>query len=198
MLRAAVVAVLLASAMAVAEGPLVINEKGKDRFETGFSSGGRLQLEVRSGDVRISGTDSGKISVRYEGRKGGEVEEVAIHFKKTGSNGVMTLTGGPRNEFQIRIEVPRETDLHVRMPFGALAIENIRGSKNVELHAGDLSIEMGDPKEYAHIEASVMTGGLDSAPLGVSKGGLFRSFKHDGPGKYQLYAHVGSGELDLR
>ena len=45
MLSATVVAVLLASAMAVAEGPLVINEKGKDRFETGFSSGGRLQLE---------------------------------------------------------------------------------------------------------------------------------------------------------
>ena len=200
MLRAAVAAVLLASAVAVAvaEERAVINEKGKDHFEIGFSSGGRLQLDLRSGDVRVSGTNSDKISIHYEGRKAGEVEDVAIQFKKGGGSGVLTLSGGPRNDFQIRVEVPRETDLHVRMPFGALEIENVRGSKDVELHAGDVSIEMGDPKEYAHIEASVTTGGLDSAPLGISKGGLFRSFKRDGPGKYQLYAHVGSGELDLR
>lgn len=171
MLRATVVAILLASAVVVAEGPAVINEKGKDHFETGFSSGGRLRLDVRSGDVRVSGTNSDKITIHYEGRKAGEVEDVAIHFKKTGNDGVMTLSGGPRNDFQIRIEVPREADLHVRMPFGALAIENVHGSKNVELHAGDVSIEMGDPKDYAHIEASVTTGGLDSAPLVSPKAG---------------------------
>jgi len=198
MLRAAMVALLLASAVARAEGPLVIHEKGKDHFETEFSSGGRLELDLRSGDVRVSGTDSGKISIHYEGRKASDVEDVAIRFRKNGSNGVLTLSGGPRNDFQIRIEVPRETDLYMRMPFGALEIASVRGSKNVELHAGDVQIEMGDPKDYAHIEASVTTGGLDSAPLGISKGGLFRSFKRDGPGKYRLYAHVGSGELDLR
>ncbi len=198
MLRSAIIAALLACTVAVAEGPLVIHEKGKERFETGFSAGQRLELEVRSGDVRVSGTDNDKVTIHYGGRKGGEVEGVDVHFRKTTSGGALTLSGGPRNDFQIRIEVPRETNLYVRMPFGALAIENVRGSKNVELHAGDVSIEMGDPKEYAHIQASVTTGGLDSAPLGISKGGLFRSFKHDGPGKYQLYAHVGSGELDLR
>lgn len=198
MLRVALVALLLASAVAMAEGPLVIHEKGKDHFETEWSSGGRLELDVRSGDVRVSGTDTNKISIHYEGRKADEVEDVAIQFRKNGSRGVLTLSGGPRNDFQIRIEVPRQTDLYVRMPFGALEIASVRGSKNVELHAGDVQIEMGDPKDYAHIEASVTTGGLDSAPLGISKGGLFRSFKRDGPGKYQLYAHVGSGELALR
>lgn len=132
------------------------------------------------------------------GRKAEEIQEVKIRFSKTESTGMLRLSGGPRNDFQIRIEVPAATDLHVRMPFGALEIEKIHGSKNVELHAGEVTIAMGDPKEYAHIEASVTTGGLDSAPLGISKGGLFRSFKRDGPGKYKLYAHVGSGELDLR
>ena len=42
-----------------------------------------------------------------------------------------------------------------------------------------------------------LTGELNVTPLGVSKGGLFRSYKKDGPGKYKLYAHIGSGELDL-
>jgi hypothetical protein len=199
MIRAVfVAAVLAACTVAWSEEPLVIKEKGKDHFDTSFPSSGRLQLDVRSGDVRVSGTDKDKVSIHFEGRKSGEVDDVSILFKKTGSNGVMTLSGGPRNDFQILIEIPRETDLQVRMPFGALEIESVHGSKNVELHAGDVSIELGDPKEYSHIEASVTTGGLDSAPLGISKGGLFRSFKRDGPGRYRLYAHVGSGELDLR
>ena len=198
MLKAALVTVLLACTMAAAEGPAVVKEKGKDRFETGFPSGGRLKLQVRSGDVRVSGTDTDKISIHYDGRKGGEVDDVEVEFRKSGSGGTLRLSGGPRNDFQIRIEIPRETDLQVRMPFGALEIEKVRGSKDVELYAGDVSIEMGDPNDYGHIEASVTTGGLDSGPLGISKGGLFRSFRREGHGKFQLYAHVVSGELDLR
>ena len=37
----------------------------------------------------------------------------------------------------------------------------------------------------------------DAELLGISKGGLFRSYKKDGPGKYKLCAHVGSGQIDL-
>jgi hypothetical protein len=44
----------------------------------------------------------------------------------------------------------------------------------------------------------VTTGALESGVLGISKGGLFRSYKNAGPGKYKLSAHVGSGEIDLR
>jgi hypothetical protein len=190
--------VLLASAAALAEAPQVITEKGKDHFETVFSPGGRLQLEVRSGDVRISGTDRDRLSVRYEGPKGGETDEVEVRFQRTGAGGSVKISGGPRNNFHILIEVPRETELHVRMPFGALEIERVLGSKDVEVHAGQLTIDVGDPKDYALIDSSVTTGALNSGPLGISKGGLFRSFKKEGPGKYRLYAHVGSGEIDLR
>jgi hypothetical protein len=44
----------------------------------------------------------------------------------------------------------------------------------------------------------VLTGELNLSALGVDKGSLFRSYKKDGLGKYRLYAHVGSGELDLQ
>ncbi len=198
MLKTFAVFLLLAGAVALAEERGVIVEKGKDRFETEFAPGGRLQLEVRSGDVRISGTDSNKISIHYEGRHGDEVGDVVVHCRKMGSNVALEISGGPRNEFQIRIEIPRETELHVRMPFGELDIAKVRGGKDVALHAGQLTIEIGDPKDYAQIEASVVTGELDLSALGVDKGGLFRSYKKDGPGMYRLYAHVGSGELDLQ
>lgn len=121
-----------------------------------------------------------------------------VHCKKTGNGAALEISGGPHNEFQIRIEVPRETELHVRMPFGELNIAKVRGGKDVSLHAGQLTMEIGDPKDYAQIDASVLTGELDLSALGVEKSGLFRSYKKDGPGKYKLYAHVGSGELDLQ
>jgi len=198
MLKAAAIFLMLAAGIALAEERGVIVEKGKDRFETEFAPGRRLELEVQSGDVRISGTDSNKISIHYEGRRGSDVEDVVVHCKKTESRAALEISGGPRNEFQILIEVPRETELHVRMPFGDLNIAGVRGGKDVELHAGQLTIETGDPNDYAQIEASVLTGELNLSVLGVDKGGLFRSYKKDGPGKYKLYAHVGSGELDLR
>jgi hypothetical protein len=198
MLKAAAVFLLLAAGIALAQEHGVIVEKGKDRFETEFAPGGRLELEVRSGGVRISGTDSNKISIHYEGRNAADVEDVLVHCKKTGSRAALEITGGPRNEFQILIEVPRETELHVRMPFGDLNIAKVHGGKDVELHAGELTIETGDPNDYAQIEASVLTGELNLRVLGVDKGGLFRSYKKDGPGKYRLYAHFGSGELDLQ
>ncbi len=184
--------------MLLAQQPQVVSEKGKDRFETQFAPGGRLQLEVRSGDVRISGSESDKISIHYEGRNGSETGDVDVHCKKVGSDATLEISGGPRNDFQIWIEIPKETGLRVRMPFGELDIENVHGSKDVEIHAGQLTMEIGDPNDYARIDASVLTGELNVTPLGISKGGLFRSYKKDGSGKYNLYAHVGSGEIDLQ
>jgi len=198
MLKAFAVFFLLAGGIALAEERGAIVEKGKDRFETEFAAGGRLQLEVRSGDVRISGSDSNKISIHYEGRYAYDVGNVVVRCKKTGSSAELEISGGPRNQFEIWIEVPRETELQVRMPFGELNITRVRGGKDVELHAGQLTMEIGDPNDYAQIEASVMTGELDLRALGVDKGGLFRSYKKGGPGKYRLYAHVGSGEIDLK
>lgn len=198
MVKALAVFLLLACSVALADEHGQIVEKGKDRFETEFVSGGRVQLDVRSGDVRISGTDSNKISIHYEGRHADDIANVVVHCKKMGSSARVDISGGPRNEFQIWIEIPRETELQVRMPFGELNIDKVHGGKDVELHAGQLTMSVGDPKDYAQIEASVLTGELNLSALGVDKGGLFRSYKKDGPGKYRLYAHVGSGELDLQ
>jgi hypothetical protein len=195
--RTIAVCLLLAGAVSLAEDRGTIIEKGKDHFETVFAPGERLELEVQSGEVHISGSDTNKVSIHYEGRQRGDVENVVVHCKKIEGGAELEVSGGPRNEFQIWIEVPRETELHVRMPFGELDIAKIHGGKDVELHAGQVNIEIGDPQDYAQIDASVLTGELNVTPLGVSKGGLFRSYKKDGPGKYKLYAHIGSGELDL-
>ena len=82
MLKAFAVFLLLAGVLALAEEHGTIVEKGKDRFETEFAAGGRLRLEVRSGDVRISGSDTDKISIHYEGRNAYESDDVVVTCKK--------------------------------------------------------------------------------------------------------------------
>ena len=79
-----------------------------------------------------------------------------------------------------------------------MQVEGITGNKDVELHAGELTVAIGNPSEYARLDVSVSTGELDAAPFDVSKGGLFRSFNKQGNGKYRLHAHVGAGQLTLR
>ena len=73
MVKALAVFLVLACGVALADERGQIVEKGKDRFETEFASGGRVQLDVRSGDVRISGSDSNKISIHYEGRHADDI-----------------------------------------------------------------------------------------------------------------------------
>jgi hypothetical protein len=110
----------------------------------------------------------------------------------------LTISGGPKNDLQVTVEIPRKTGLFVRMPAGDLDLRNVLGDKDAELHAGELVIRIGDARQYGHRDASVTAGDLDASAFGVSKGGLWRSFKQQGPGPYRLHAHVGAGELSIR
>ena len=87
--------------------------------------------------------------------------------------------------------------MYLRVAAGDVSIEGISGNKDFELHAGDLSIHVGNPSEYSQVDASVNAGDVEASPFGESHSGLFRSFKKSGAGKYKLHAHVGAGDLTL-
>ena len=170
----------------------------EDGFVAQFPSGGLLHIHVRSGAVRIAGGEEDKITIQYEGKNWERAREVKVSFKKSGQNGDLTIKGGPRNQFEVRIQVPRQTHLQVRMPFGDLEVARVIGNKDVEVHAGDVTLEVGDAKQYAHVDASVTTGELTASPFKVDKSGLFRSFETQGAGVYRVHAHVGAGDLTLK
>lgn len=170
----------------------------RDSFDADFPSGGRLYMHIRSGDLKILGSDENKIKIRYWGKNASRVQDVKISLRTVGGRGELRVHGGPHNDFQIEILVPRISDLYLRMPAGEAQVDGIVGNKDVEIHAGDLSLQVGPAEGYALANASVVAGDLDAGPFGVIKDGLFRSFHHQGPGKYTLYAHVGAGDLTLK
>jgi hypothetical protein len=188
----------LAAGLSVAQNRVDATAVGQDNFDADFPSGGHLRLHIRSGDLRIIGSDENRIKIRYWGKNSGEAQDVKISLKTLGNTGDLRVHGGPHYQFQIEIFVPRTSDLYLRMPAGEAEVKGIVGNKDVAIHAGDLTLTVGAPEEYALADASVMAGDLDAGPFGVSKDGLFRSFHKQGVGKYKLRAHVGAGDLTLK
>jgi hypothetical protein len=175
----------------------VTTKVGEPHFEAPLPSGVPLRLYVRSGDIRVVGSDDGKISVDISGKNAHKIEDVKHRLAILDSSAEFHLSGGPRNDVQITIHLPKNCDLYLRVPAGDVSVEGISGNKDIELHAGDLSVHVGNPDEYSHVDASVNAGDVEASPFGESHSGLFRSFKKSGSGKYKLHAHVGAGDLTL-
>jgi hypothetical protein len=167
-------------------------------FAVDFPSGGNLRLHLRSGEFRVVGRNDARVAVHLYGRNADNARDLTVRFRRSGNDGDLRVSGGPKNNLEVTIEVPSSAMLFVRMPAGDLSVEGVSGDKDVELHAGDLTIAVGNAADYSHVDASVMSGGLEAAPFGESHGGLFRSFEKSGSGKYKLHAHVGAGDLTLR
>lgn len=193
----------LATSMASAQNNRAISEAGQDHFTADFPSGGQLRMHIRSSGVRITGTGENKIQIHFSCPNTDDLGNVRVAFKKNGKSGDLDITGGPSNNFQITIGLPRSSDLYVRMFAGELDISGITGNKDLQIHAGDLELSLDNPGDYGPVDLSVTTGDLEARAFGVSKGGLFRSFRtntalhKNAAGKYSLHAHVGAGDLTV-
>lgn len=175
-----------------------ISERGIPHFEAQIPAGSRIALHIRSGDVRIVGSEDGKLSVDISGKNKDKIEDLRYRLISTSGNAELHVSGGPSNDLSIEVHVPRNSELYARVPAGDVTVENVAASKDVSIHAGDLTIYVGNPADYSRVEASVNAGDISAAPFGEDHGGLFRSFRKSGSGKYTLYAHVGAGDLTLK
>jgi hypothetical protein len=180
------------------DSDLTVKDLHSHPFAVDFPSGHKLRMHLRSGEFRIVGHGDNRVAVHLSGRNADDARDLTVRFRRSDNTADLRVFGGPKNDLEVTIEVPSSAILFVRMPAGDLSIEGVSGDKDVELHFGDLTISVGNAADYNHVDASVMSGGLEAAPFGESHGGLFRSFEKNGTGKYRLHAHVGAGDLTLR
>jgi hypothetical protein len=189
-------------ALAVASGAsqtkLDVKDIENHPFTADFNSGGKLRMYLRSGDFRIVGGADNKIIVRLTGRNAYRAGDMRVQLEGSNNSADLTVSGGPKNDLEVTIEVPKKTGLYIRMSAGNLELQHVIGDKDAELHAGELVIDVGDASDYSRVDASVYSGGLEASPFGESHGGLFRSFHKEGNGRYHLHAHVGAGDLTLQ
>lgn len=188
----------LSVASGAAQTKLDVKDIENHPFTANFNSGGKLRMYLRSGDFRIVGGSDNRITVRITGGNAYRASDLRVQLEGSNNLANLTVSGGPKNDLEVTIEVPRKTGLFVRMPAGNLELRHVTGDKDAELHAGELIIEVGEASDYSRVDASVYSGGLEASPFGESHGGLFRSFHKEGNGRYHLHAHVGAGDLTLK
>jgi hypothetical protein len=175
-----------------------ISERGIAHFEAQIPPRARVALYIRSGDIRIIGSEDRRLSVDISGKNKDRIDDLRYRFTSSSGSADLRVSGGPRNDLTIEVHVPGNSELYARIPAGDVTIENVNASKDVAVHAGDLTIYVGNPADYSCVEASVIAGDLEASPFGESHSGLFRSFKKSGNGKFTLRAHIGAGDLTLR
>jgi len=165
-----------------------------DPFEADVPATEHLSMQLRAGDVQIVGVDKPGIRVTCTT---GEHAPESVKIKLAG--GTLHTYGGPDSDIRFRIEVPARIDLYVKLTAGDLTLSGITGSKDVQLRAGDLTIMVDRPEDYRVAEGSVLAGDIRATAFGITKDGLFRSFRKDNPGgKYRLHAVLMAGDLILR
>jgi hypothetical protein len=163
-----------------------------------FASGGTVRLHLEAGGYTVKASTTDNIVVTYSPNSNENLGSVKVEIKATASRADVYVRNTPHNNFRATIEIPKQSNLWARMSAGELNIRDVEGDKDIELWAGQINIDVSHADAYGHRDASVLAGSVEASAFNVSKGGLFRSFREDGPGKYRLHAHVTAGEIDLR
>lgn len=184
--------------LVMASASLLAQQAPEATVQQKFASGGAIRLHLQAGGYTITPTDSDKIVVTCQHRSEEKLKAVRVAIKPVGTQADVYVLDTPNNNFTATIQVPRRSDLWVRLTAGELVVGSVEGNKDLELNAGSLRVDIPRPQEYGQREASVSSGSIESSAFDVSKGGLFRSFSQHGPGKYRLHAHVIAGEIVLR
>ena len=169
-----------------------------DTIERAFAEGGRVALQLASGDYTVRAGASDRIVVRWTPDRHArlkDVQDLRVSVRVTGSTGTV-VTSGKADHMDFVIELPARSDVHLRMRAGEITLQGIDGHKDIRMTAGELKI--GVRREtLASAHASVTFGDLDARALGISKSGIKRTLDWFGGGDYELDARLGAGDLTL-
>jgi Putative adhesin len=161
-----------------------------------FASQGTIQMQLTTGSYSIRSASTDQIRVIGTADYPGNQKRLRAEVEIRGAEAII-ITNGPHNNAHFTIEVPRQSNLMVRLQAGDIRIERIEGNLDITSHAGDVNIEVSRAGDYRSVDASVYAGDLNAPAFGASTGGLFRSLHWSGASAHKLLAHLGAGELNL-
>jgi hypothetical protein len=167
-----------------------------NQIDRPFRSGGVVHLNLSAGAYRIVGDEAERIQVAWHTRRSEDMRRVRSNVETRDKQAFVTIDG-PSNGFEVDIRLPARSDLDLDLSAGDLRIREVIGSKTVDVWAGEVTIDVGDSSAYRKVEARVRFGELDARPFNVTKGGIFRSFRWEGQGGYDLRARLFAGEIRL-
>jgi hypothetical protein len=196
-MRIPVSAAILAAVCIASPTARTADDATSASVERPFPADGRIRMDLSAGDYDIVGGTQNRIRVEWTVREVEQLPKVRAIADVHDRDAVITTYAPSNKGLKVAIEVPQLSDLYVRLTAGDLRMHGIRGNKDVELHAGDVRIDVGRAEDYQAVDGSVWAGDIHAAPFNAIKGGLFRSFTWNGSGRYRLHARLKAGDLRL-
>jgi hypothetical protein len=161
--------------------------------EKPFVAGGRIEMQLDGGGYEVRPSKDNVVRIATDEHIGDATVEVTA----AGSNARVETKNAP-NHFKATIDVPATADLVIHLMAGELSVGAIAGNKDVDSHAGNITIAVGNPDDYASVDATLKAGDIQADAFGGSKSGVMPHFTWTGPGKHTLRADLGAGNLVLR
>jgi hypothetical protein len=158
-----------------------------------FAAGGRIELQLESGGYEVRSSTDNHVRITSDERIG----DASVEVTTEGTNARVQTKNTPNN-FHATIELPATADLVVNLTAGDLNIDAIAGNKDINSNAGNIKVAVGNPDDYASVDATLKAGDIQASAFGGSKSGLLPHFTWSGPGKRTLRANLGAGNLILR
>ncbi len=165
-----------------------------------FVAGGMVHVRLSVGDVHITRCADNKIHLRYtvKSRHESQVKNASVDFAVRGNDASIEFhaSSSGNTQFDVELEVPRNTNLDVHEKVGDMTVEGVEGDKDLDLSVGDIHVEGNST--YRLVHASTSIGDVNAADsYGETKGWLGKTLRYHGDGKYELRAHVGVGDISL-
>lgn len=166
-----------------------------------FHSQQVLTITSQPAGLEVVGTDQEAVHVSCTGNDQ-SVDHVLLRFSTSADGANLAVEGTHahhgNNNLHIRIEVPWKTNLRIRMFAGEVKVEEIKGDKDIEVGAGQITVTSLHQWDYRSVTASVVIGEVKAPVYNADTGGFFPSItRKSAEGDYRLRAHVTTGEIDL-
>jgi hypothetical protein len=180
--------------VAVAAGCRHREEKSSNGSVTkDFVSGGNAQITLESGSYDVKAGTDNRVHVEWTGE--GD-KEARVTVTVNGTSAEVKAENTPEH-FHATIELPANTNLRVDLSAGELNVTGVKGNKEIDAKAGNVTINVGKNSDWWIVEASVQAGNLEAPAFQSNQSGLLRSLHWNGPGKYRLHVNLEAGNLRL-
>ena len=161
-----------------------------------------LTIDSTPAGLEIVGTDAAELHVSCTTGSGQDAGNIALHFSSAANGSRLSIEDAHaqhgNHSLQVKIEIPHRTNLSIRMLAGQVTVEDVKGDKDIEIGAGQITVSSIHVGDYHSVKASVGAGEVQAQAFGADKGGLFRTFsKENAAGDYRLQAHVTTGQIQL-
>jgi len=181
---------LLAAVFSVAQA------KPDGAAEKAFGEGGQIRMELGVGDYDIVSGNSDRIQIEWvagtSSGGGGTPAEIEVNGSKA-----HIITTGTTGHFHATIKVPKSADLEIHQNGGGLRIGAVKGNKDLESTTGHIVVQIVSADQYGDVDVAVGLGNLFATPFDRVKGGVGKSVKWAGSGKYRLHVRLGEGDINL-